>query len=132
MHDYPVGVRADSTSEAHMRITIRPAMEPFRAIDITDRLIAAIADELWRACGGNAQLNWIEAEAHLAAIMGEARQVVSEVGVPESGLECERLALARHALAAELCESRRWAACRETIASELRDRSETERKSLVA
>ncbi|TVQ62776.1 MAG: hypothetical protein EA379_05030 [Phycisphaerales bacterium] len=41
-----------------------PALE----IDVTHRLVAAIAEELWRACGGNDELNWLEAEQHLMAI----------------------------------------------------------------
>jgi hypothetical protein len=57
--------------EIVMRIVVRPAMEPQREIDVTQRLIAVIAEELWRTCGGNEQLNWIEAETHLRQIVGE-------------------------------------------------------------
>jgi hypothetical protein len=56
-----------------MRITVHPLMEPKREIDLTYRLIAAIAEELWRRYGGNAQLNWLEAEEHLRRIIGEVR-----------------------------------------------------------
>lgn len=50
-----------------MRICIRPDSEPRREIDITRRLVAVVAEELWLACGGNDQLNWLEAEMHVAA-----------------------------------------------------------------
>jgi hypothetical protein len=45
-------------------------LEPQREIDVTELLITAIAQELWRACGGNDHLNWIEAESHLRQIIG--------------------------------------------------------------
>ncbi|MCA9294633.1 MAG: hypothetical protein KDA20_12550 [Phycisphaerales bacterium] len=48
-----------------MRITIRPLSQPTQELEITDRLIAAIADELSARFGGNEQLNWLEAERHL-------------------------------------------------------------------
>lgn len=52
-----------------MRVVVHPMLEPERQIDLTERLIAAIAEELWRTHGGNDQLNWIEAEAHLRRIV---------------------------------------------------------------
>ncbi len=52
-----------------MRIIIHPLIEPEREIDVTHRLIAAIAEELWRLYGGNDHLNWIEAERHLRRIV---------------------------------------------------------------
>jgi hypothetical protein len=57
-----------------MRITIRPILDPRREVDLTHRLTAAIAEELWMLYGGNSQLNWLEAEMHLARIAtpGEA------------------------------------------------------------
>ncbi len=57
-----------------MRITIRPILDPRREVDLTHRLTAAIAEELWMLYGGNSQLNWLEAERHLARIAtpGEA------------------------------------------------------------
>jgi hypothetical protein len=48
-----------------MRIIVHPIQEPGSEIDVTHRLIAAIAEELWRLHGGNEQLNWVEAESHL-------------------------------------------------------------------
>jgi hypothetical protein len=56
-----------------MRITVRPVVDPQREIDLTNQLVAAIAEELWRLYGGNDKLNWIEAERHLQRIVGEAR-----------------------------------------------------------
>lgn len=56
-----------------MRVIIRPVIDRQREIDLTHRLIAAIAEELWRRYGGNEQLNWLEAEMHLHQIMGAAR-----------------------------------------------------------
>lgn len=56
-----------------MRIIIRPVADRQREIDLTQRLIAAIAEELWRLFGGNEQLNWLEAEMHLRTIVGQAR-----------------------------------------------------------
>ncbi|MFN0011857.1 MAG: hypothetical protein ACKVS8_09465 [Phycisphaerales bacterium] len=56
-----------------MRIIIRPVVDRQREIDLTQRLTAVIAEELWRLYGGNEQLNWLEAELHLKRIVGEAR-----------------------------------------------------------
>jgi hypothetical protein len=63
-----------------MRIIIRPVVDRQREIDLTQRLIAAIAEELWRLYGGNEQLNWLEAEMHLRGIVGEAR---AEAGITD-------------------------------------------------
>lgn len=63
-----------------MRLVIRPVQEPSREVDLTHRLTAAIADELWRLYGGNDQLNWLEAEMHLGRIVESVRlQVGREV-----------------------------------------------------
>ncbi len=51
-----------------MRITLRPMLDPTREVDVTDLLIAAIADALARLYGGNEQLNRLEAEAHLVQL----------------------------------------------------------------
>ena len=56
-----------------MRIIIRPVVDRQNEIDVTSRLIAAIAEELWRLYGGNEQLNWLEAELHLQRIVGETQ-----------------------------------------------------------
>lgn len=64
-----------------MRIIVRPIVDPQREIDLTQRLIAAIAEELWRLYGGNEQLNWLEAELHLQHIVGAARAAAEATSV---------------------------------------------------
>ena len=54
-----------------MRITITPVAEPETEIDVTQRLVAAIAEEIWRACGGNDALNWLEAERQVKGHTGD-------------------------------------------------------------
>ena len=61
-----------------MKIIVRPVVEPQREIDLTHRLVSAIAGELWRLYGGNDQLNWLEAENHLERLLGEARAEARE------------------------------------------------------
>ncbi len=56
-----------------MRVLVRPLAEPQREVDVTDRLVSAIAEELWRRYGGNAALNWLEAERHLERILAHAQ-----------------------------------------------------------
>ncbi|MCC6659858.1 MAG: hypothetical protein IT437_03125 [Phycisphaerales bacterium] len=68
-----------------MRLVIRPDQDPQREIDVTHRLVAAIAAEIWEACGGNDELNWIEAEAHLRRIVGQARAQAREPRVNGGG-----------------------------------------------
>ena len=63
-----------------MRITIRPIADPRREIDLTSRLVSAIAEELWRLYGGNDQVNWLEAEHHLRRIVGDGRTAVRPAG----------------------------------------------------
>jgi hypothetical protein len=48
-----------------MKLVIRPVQDAPRELDISYRRVSAIAVRLWRRCGGNEQLNWIEAERHL-------------------------------------------------------------------
>jgi hypothetical protein len=78
-----------------MRIIIRPVMDPQQEVDLTRKLVSAIAEELWRLYGGNEQLNWLEAERHLEEIVADARAeardtglvlVDAEPGVPANGL----------------------------------------------
>lgn len=61
-----------------MRIIVRPVSDPRRELDLTHRLVAAIAEELWRLYGVREQLNWLEAEMHLQRIVGEARAEAQE------------------------------------------------------
>ena len=56
-----------------MRILIRPMLDPRREVDVTERLVSVIAEELWLRFGGNGQLNWIEAEIHLENLVGGSR-----------------------------------------------------------
>jgi hypothetical protein len=64
-----------------MKIIVRPILDPQREIDLTQRLVAAIAEELWRLFGGNDTLNWIEAEWHLQRIVAQARVEARETAV---------------------------------------------------
>ncbi|MCC6678306.1 MAG: DUF2934 domain-containing protein [Phycisphaerales bacterium] len=73
-----------------MRIVIRPFAEPEVEIDVTHRMIAAIAEALWVERGGNDVVNWLEAERHLARLLG--RGLVEgphllEPGRSERGIE---------------------------------------------
>ncbi len=77
-----------------MRLVIRPILDPDREIDLTHRLTAVIAEELWRQFGGNERLNWLEAELHLSAIVsaegeGAARERRAESGMVASGVAPE-------------------------------------------
>ena len=64
-----------------MKIIVRPILDPNREIDLTHRLVSAIAEELWRLFGGNDTLNWIEAEWHLQRIIAQARSEARETTV---------------------------------------------------
>lgn len=64
-----------------MRVLIQPCLNPEAEIDVTGPLIAAIAEQLWIHCGGNAELNWIEAEAHLKRLLGAHAGEVGGEGV---------------------------------------------------
>lgn len=71
-----------------MQILIRPDVSPKQELDLTRRLVSAIADELWRLAGSKHRLDWLEAERHLRRIVGEARSEAGDtavVCVPTSG-----------------------------------------------
>jgi hypothetical protein len=51
-----------------MRITIRPAANPERELDVTHALIAAVAHQLWEHGAGNHVVNWLEAERFVARL----------------------------------------------------------------
>ena len=53
-----------------MKIVVRPMADPTREIDVTGAMVEAIARELARHCGGNEQVNLMEAERHLSSIVG--------------------------------------------------------------
>lgn len=54
-----------------MTATIRPSAEPARELDLTECLVAAIEREIAERFGGNPVLNRLEAEGHLARLLGE-------------------------------------------------------------
>lgn len=56
-----------------MPITIKPSMLPERELDLTQALTAAVAHELWKHCGGNEVVNWLEAERIVAGLTLRAR-----------------------------------------------------------
>lgn len=68
-----------------MKIIVRPIVDAHREIDLTRRLVAAIAEELWRLYGGNEHLNWLEAELHLQSIVGEARAAARDTSIATVG-----------------------------------------------
>lgn len=55
--------------------TIRPMMDPRNEIDVRRLLVKAVAEEIWRRCGGNEVLNWMEAEWHVEGLLEQARPV---------------------------------------------------------
>ena len=58
-----------------MQCTLRPLRNPQLCIDVRTRLVEAIAAELTRYCGGSEQLNLLEAEAQLDALLGDTDQL---------------------------------------------------------
>lgn len=55
--------------EVAARVVVSPLSNPTDAIDVTDALIRAIAQQLWQHEGGNDTLNWLEAELILHHIV---------------------------------------------------------------
>lgn len=66
-----------------MKVTIRPVQDPSCEIDLTHRLVEVIAEEIWLEFGGNARLNWLEAEYHLRRLartgIGPDHEAVADV-----------------------------------------------------
>ena len=60
-----------------MRLVIRPISEPSQMVDVTDRVVRVIAEELQRTVGGNHVLNMLEAE--------QAVQSLLSSGLPRAG-----------------------------------------------
>lgn len=57
-----------------LRFVIQPILGSGEEIDVTDAVTRAIAQELWNHSGGNAVVNWLEAESHLQKLLdGAAR-----------------------------------------------------------
>lgn len=69
-----------------MRVAIRPTAEPSREHDITRCLISAIAYELSILHGGNDELNWLEAERHLARLVASDQPGAA----PSPPVACEK------------------------------------------
>lgn len=55
-----------------MRFLVRPLRDPDTALDLTEAVTEAIAQQLAMACGGNVVLNRIEAAAHLESLLRRA------------------------------------------------------------
>ncbi|CAG0957314.1 hypothetical protein PHYC_00537 [Phycisphaerales bacterium] len=70
-----------------MRLVIRPVQDPQREIDLTHRLTATIAEELWSLYGGNEQLNWVEAELHLQRLVESVRGQVNGEAIEKARAE---------------------------------------------
>lgn len=74
-----------------MKIVVRPIVDPQREIDLTHRLVSAIAEELWSLYGGNEQLNWLEAERHLVRLVGAAGAEADETTFVSLGAAAGRV-----------------------------------------
>ena len=57
------------------RCLICPWHDHPEPIDVTDALIGAVAHELWKHGGGNATLNWLEAEAFIHELLRNCQAV---------------------------------------------------------
>lgn len=67
-------------ASAPHRFVVRPLVDPETTLDLTDAVVAAIARELGDAFGGNAVLNRLEADAHLASLLGAAARPFDDDG----------------------------------------------------
>ena len=65
-----------------MRLVIRPISEPSRVVDVTDRVVCVIAEELQRSVGGNHVLNMLEAERAVQTLLSGGSVRASRVEVP--------------------------------------------------
>jgi hypothetical protein len=65
----------DAAPVAEPRWIISSALAPHATIDVTKAAVAAIANELHEAFGGNDLLNWIEAEDHLRRLLSPEEHV---------------------------------------------------------
>lgn len=52
-----------------MRVTIKPSAHPSQEIDVTSALVSAVAAEIWKHCGGNDVVNWMEAERFIQTLV---------------------------------------------------------------
>ena len=65
-----------------MRLVIRPIAEPTQLVDVTDRVVRVIAEELQRSVGGNHVLNMLEAERAVQALLSGGAVHAGRVEVP--------------------------------------------------
>jgi hypothetical protein len=75
------------------RLSIRPTAAPTRTIDLTHALTSAVAHELWKSCGGNEAVNWLEAERFIHTLLEGLNGTHGASDVPhahEEGIEIER------------------------------------------
>lgn len=77
--DEPRESREDAASTR--RLTLRSTADPAVEIDVTLSITRAVAEEIWRSTGGNAVLNWIEAEAFVERLL--ARLETPPASIPE-------------------------------------------------
>lgn len=72
-----------SPARPRPRFVVRPLAGPPEGIDMTRALVAAIAFELWQRDGGNAVLNWLEAERLLEGALFRSRQLSHPSALPD-------------------------------------------------
>lgn len=65
-----------------MRLVIRPISEPTQVVDVTDRVVRVIAEELQRSVGGNHVLNMLEAERAVQSLLSGSRARAGRVEAP--------------------------------------------------
>ena len=88
-----------STGSRDVKSVIHPIRDRQRELEMTNRLVAAISEELWQRYGANGQLGWLKAESHLQRLVGQARAEASEA---------QRAAVALHIAAATGTTMRAW------------------------
>lgn len=67
-----------------MRLVIRPISDPSNAVDVTDRVVRAIAEELQNVVGGNHVLNAIEAERAVQSLLAGGAPRIARIGCAEA------------------------------------------------
>lgn len=65
----PTDIGRDDTATAQAESD--PGVDQRQRADIREVMIRAVAEKLWREHGGNATLNWLEAEALVNALTNE-------------------------------------------------------------
>ena len=62
-----------------MRLIIKPIFDRTQEIDVTQRVVATIAHEIWTRFGGCDALNWLEAEGHVAALESHLAALIEQI-----------------------------------------------------